>query len=146
MAQLKCSKCGETKSTTKFNKESKSKSGYQAYCVSCKKDIHGEYMKGNKSCLLYRIINPLGDTYIGSTQRLLHLRFLTHRGDYTRHLKYGTEKFPLLYKSFDKWGIDTHTFELVADLGNISSQELRELESRMIIALKNNGKSLNVNN
>lgn len=143
---IKCSKCGETKSTTQFNKEAKSKTGYQSYCVSCKKDIHSEYMKSNKSSLIYRIVNPLGDTYIGSTQRLLHLRFTTHRADYNRHLKYGTEKFPILYKSFDKWGIDAHTFELVADLGNISSEDLRNIESKMIIALKKNGKSLNVNN
>ena len=88
----------------------------------------------------------MGDTYIGSTQRLLHLRFTTHRGDYNRHLKYDTEKFPLLYKSFDKWGIDAHIFELIADMGNISSEELRNIESKMIIALKTNGKSLNVNN
>lgn len=143
---LKCSKCGEIKSTSEFNKEVKSKTGYQSYCVSCKKEIHGEYMKSNKSSLIYRIVNPVGDTYIGCTQRLLHLRFTTHRGDYNRHLKYGTGKFPLLYKSFDKWGIDAHIFELVADLGIISKEELLNIEKKMIIALKKNGKSLNVNN
>lgn len=143
---LKCSKCGETKSTSEFNKEAKSKTGYQAYCISCKKEIHSEYSKSNKSSLIYRIVNPVGDTYIGCTQRLLHLRFGTHRGDYNRHLKYGTGKFPLLYNSFDKWGIDAHIFELVADLGNISKEELLSIEKKMIIALKKNGKSLNVNN
>jgi hypothetical protein len=142
----RCSKCGEEKPTNQFNKESKSPDGYQAYCTCCKKEIHGEYMKSNKSSLIYRIVNPIGDTYIGSTQRLLHLRFTTHRADYNLHLNNKITKFPMLYKSFDKWGIDAHTFELVADLGNISSEQLRVIESKMIIALKKNGKSLNVNN
>jgi hypothetical protein len=145
MAQTKrCSKCGKTKSTNEFNKSSKS--GLQNYCKVCKKEVHGEYMKGNKSSLLYRIVNPLGDTYVGSTQRLLHLRFTTHRADYNLHLNHGLTKFPNLYKSFDKWGIDAHKFELIADMGNISGEELRNIESKMIIALKKNGKSLNVNN
>ena len=144
--QKKCSKCKELKSVTQFSKETKSKDGLQTYCTECKKNVHGEYMKGNKLSIIYRIINPVGETYIGSTQRLLHLRFTTHRADYNRHIKYNTSKFPKLYASFELWGIDAHIFEEVMNCGNISKKELRELESRMIIALKKNNKSLNVNN
>jgi hypothetical protein len=146
MKEKKCSKCNELKPITQFSKETKSKSGLQSYCTSCKKEVNGEYMKSNKSSIIYRIVNPVGETYIGCTQRLLHLRFTTHRADYNLHLKYNTKKFPKLHASFDKWGIDAHTFELVADLGNITSAQLRDIESKMIIALKNNNKSLNVNN
>jgi hypothetical protein len=44
------------------------------------------------------------------------------------------------------WGVDAHKFEIVKDCGSISKEDLREVESKMIIALKSNGKSLNINN
>ena len=99
-----------------------------------------------KNGLIYRIVNPLGETYIGSTKRNLDTRFQTHRGAYTFQKLRGFSEFPKLHKSFTTWGVDAHIFELVKDCGDISKEELRLIESNMIVALKKNGKSLNVNN
>lgn len=152
--QKKCSKCNELKPTHEFSKYTKSKDGLQPYCKICNKKINDsknpvyytEHLKANKNGLIYRIVNPLGETYIGSTKRNLNTRFQMHRGAYTFQKPRGYSYVPMLHKSFTKWGVDAHIFELVKDCGDISKQELRLIESNMIIALKKNGKSLNVNN
>jgi hypothetical protein len=152
--QKKCSKCDELKPTTQFSKFTNSKDGLQGYCKSCNKKINDsknplyytEYLKADKNGSIYRIVNPLGETYIGSTKRNLDIRFQTHRGAYTFQKAKGFSEFPKLHTSFDKWGVDAHIFELVKDCGDISKEELRVIESNIIIALKKNGKSLNVNN
>jgi len=144
--QKKCSKCSELKSITQFSKSKNTKSGLQGYCTDCKKVVHNEYMKSNKNGIIYRIVNPLGETYIGSTKRKPNVRFVSHRSRFTYDKLIGYLSYPKLYSSFDLWGVDAHLFEVVKECGNISKQELREIESKMIIALKLNGKSLNVNN
>jgi hypothetical protein len=88
----------------------------------------------------------LGEIYIGKTKKKIAYRFTSHRADYKWQSEHGYSTFPKLHKSFDKWGIDAHIFELVKDCGNISKEDLREIETKMIIALKLNGKCLNVNN
>jgi hypothetical protein len=152
--QKKCSKCDELKPTQEFSKYTKSKDGLQGYCKSCNKKINDsknpayytEYLKADKNGSIYRIVNPLGETYIGSTKRNLDTRFQMHRGAYKFYKVKGHSMTPKLHSSFDKWGIDAHIFELVKDWGMISKSKLREIESNMIVALKKNGKSLNLNN
>ena len=150
----KCTKCTEVKSIDEFHNHSKTKDKKQIYCKTCMlkasknqkldnptqwKEYNTEYHKSNKNALIYRIVNPLGETYTGSTMKRLNVRFASHRATY----KHSNGLYPLLHKSFDTWGIDAHIFELVVDLGNISRNELRYIESRMIKNFMNNDKSLN---
>lgn len=146
MKEKKCSKCGEIKPVSHFSKSVKSKTGLQGYCTECKKITHGEYMKSNKDGVIYTITNPLDEVYIGCTKKLPHLRWNEHKAVYKYQSEKGYSTFPQLHKSFRLWGVDAHIFEVKKECGNISKTELRDIESKMIIALKSNGKSLNVNN
>jgi hypothetical protein len=142
----RCSKCNEVKSTSQFSKSVSSKTGLQGYCTQCKKITHSEYMKSNKNGIIYRIVNPLDEVYIGCTKKKAHLRWNDHKSIYRFQSQRGYSTLPQLHKSFTMWGVDAHKFEIVKDCGSISKEDLREVESKMIIALKSNGKSLNINN
>jgi hypothetical protein len=151
----KCSKCSETKLTSEFNKSSISRLGVQNYCRECCKinnarkeviekryEYNRDYMKGDKNGIIYTITNPLGECYVGSTQRLPNLRWNSHKTSYKN--LHGS--FPELHQSFDTWGIDSHEFKVIDIYENINKIELRDIETNMIKAYKLNGKSLNVNN
>ena len=147
MAQVKkCSSCSELKSTTQFSKYKRAKDGYQPHCKECQHERTQVLLKANKNGIIYRIINPLGETYIGKTEKKVHYRFAQHKSSFASFERNGFTSFPKLHKSFKLWGIDAHIFEQVRDCGNISKEDLREIETKMIIALKKNGKSLNINN
>lgn len=99
-----------------------------------------EYQKANKDGLIYTITNPIGHVYIGCTKMLPNLRWNGHK----RKFKNKPGSLPLLHKSFEKWGVDTHLFSVIENHGNISKKELFKIETNMIINLKSNGKSLNI--
>jgi hypothetical protein len=146
----KCSSCNEQKPTTQFSKQTKSKDGLQAYCKKCTcertRHLTDKLVKADKDGVIYTITNPLGEMYIGSTKRLAEYRFKQHKATYKFEHPKGYSSVPGLHKSFTLWGVDAHEFKVIDNLGNISKEELREIESRMIIALKNNGKCLNLRN
>lgn len=154
MTNKKCSSCKELKPTTQFSKYKSSKDGLQPYCKECNKKVNDtknptyyeEYQKADKNAIIYTITNPLGEVYIGSSKRRPIVRFQMHKSTYKFEHPKGYSSFPGLHKSFTMWGVDAHMFEVIKDLGKISKSDLREIESRMIIALKKNGKSLNINN
>jgi hypothetical protein len=146
----KCSNCKELKLTTLFSKQTKSKDGLQSHCKKCTsiltRPLTDKLVKADKNAVIYTITNPIGEMYIGSTKRLTEYRFKQHRATYKFEHPKGYSSFPSLHKSFTLWGVDAHIFEVIKDCGNINKSDLREIESRMIIALKKNGKSLNINN
>ena len=150
MAKKTCSSCKELKPTTKFSKYSKSKDGLQPHCKECQstrtRPITNKLTKADKDGVIYTITNPIGEVYCGQTNRKPEYRFANHKSTYPYQKANGYSTFPKLHKSFDMWGIDAHIFEVIKDCGNISKEDLRDIETRMIIALKKNGKSLNVNN
>jgi hypothetical protein len=150
MANKLCGSCNHSKSTTQFSKYKRSKDGLQPHCKSCQKErttpLTKELLKANKNGIIYRIVNPLGETYIGCTKSKPEYRLRNHRGVYLYQKLKGYSTFPSLHNSFDIWGVEAHTFEVVKDMGGINKKDLREIESRMIVALKLNGKCLNVNN
>jgi hypothetical protein len=145
MTNKKCSSCNELKSTTKFSKYKLSKDGLQPHCKQCQSVRTKAVNKADKEGIIYTITNPISEVYTGITNRDSHLRFLEHRRTYKFTKSTGHSNFPKLHKSFDKWGIDAHIFKVISNHGNISKKQLRQIESNMIIALKQNGKSLNVN-
>jgi len=147
MAQVKkCSSCNELKSTTQFSKSKSCKDGLQYHCKDCQSVRTFKLTKSDKDGVIYTITNPLGEVYIGKTKKKPEYRFSEHRASYHYQKSYGYSTFPKLHKSFTLWGIDAHIFEVIKECGNISKQDLRDIENRMIIALKKNGKSLNINN
>ena len=146
MAQTKkCSSCNELKSTTQFSKYKKGKDGLQPHCKVCQSVRTAALVKADKDGIIYTITNPLGEVYTGRTNRPPQYRFNQHRRTYKFEKSNGYSSFPKLHKSFDTWGIDAHIFQVVSNHGNISRSDLGEIESKMIIALKKNNKSLNVN-
>jgi hypothetical protein len=142
----KCSSCNELKSTTQFSKRKLAKDGLQHHCKECQSVRTFKLTKSDKDGIIYTITNPLGEVYIGKTKKKPEYRFSEHRASYYYQKLNGYSTFPKLHKSFTMWGIDAHIFEVIKDCGNISKEDLREIETRMIIALKKNGKSLNINN
>lgn len=61
---------------------------------------------GIRDWVIYRIINPSGRVYIGKTLNFAaRLRCYRHDGT--------TIKQPLVYRSFKKYGMDTHKFDII---------------------------------
>lgn len=168
-----CNKCGQTKSTSDFSKCSSNKDGLQYQCKSCnvktnhkfRTEInpshHAEwqrnhftrlcelvrkYRKADKNSLIYSIRNPEGETYIGMTQMYMQVRKFEHISHYNK-AKRGYYKYnlPLLHSSFDKYGVDNHQFEVIADFGEMDREQLRFIETSFIKAFQEIGKSLNIN-
>lgn len=152
----KCSSCNELKPTTQFSKHSKHADGLQYHCKQCNKavndcrnnetDYHHNYMRSDKDGIIYTIINPIGETYTGSTQTLPNVRWNKHVSAYKSLVNSNEPSTQLLHKSFDMWGILAHEFKVVDNYGQIQTHSLREIESNMIKAYKLNGKSLNIKN
>jgi hypothetical protein len=145
MAKTKtCSLCAELKPTTNFYKCKKSKDGLQYRCKDCSDVNSKRVLKGDKSAIVYRIDNPIGETYIGKTKRSPQSRWCDHKSTYKYQKLHGIKsRFPLLHNSFDIFGVENHTFEVMIDMGDVSKQELRNEEAKMIQAFKKTGKSLN---
>lgn len=146
MAKKRCSSCNELKSTTKFYKAKKSKDGLQYRCKDCSDKTSKKLLKGDKAAIIYKIVNPLGETYTGKTTRLPQSRWTDHKSRYKYQKQNGKSTFPLLHNSFDIFGVDAHTFEVVLNLGNVSKEELRNAEKVMIQTIKKHRKSLNTYN
>jgi hypothetical protein len=145
MAKTKtCSSCKEQKLTTQFSKYKSAKDGLQPHCKQCQSKRTRILTDADKDGVIYTITNPLGEVYIGQTNKKPEYRFSNHKSNYKYQKANGYSTFPKLHKSFTLWGIDAHIFEVIKECGNISKEELREIESNMIKGYKSNGKSLNV--
>jgi len=173
MAQLKhCNKCGNTKPTTEFSKKTASPDRLQTYCKSCnskdnflfRKEINpthhtiwqkqnrarvnelvSEYKRAKEYGTIYYIQNPNGDYYIGMTKTLLKVRITEHRIKYRRYKNGKVKAFcPLLFQSFDTYGLDNHQFGTLLEFDNISKSDLRSYEREIIQTFKGLNKSLNI--
>jgi uncharacterized metal-binding protein len=144
MAKMKkCSCCKEQKPTNQFYKCNKCKDKLQYVCKDCSNERVTKLLKADKSAIIYRIVNPLGEVYIGKTKKSPIARWTDHKSRYKFQKTEGKSTFPLLHKSFDKYGIDNHIFEVVVDLGNISKEDLKLAEKTHIGLIKKKGNSLN---
>ena len=162
-----CTKCMVVKPYEQFSKNRAAKDGLQWHCKECnnkdnqrfRDEIDPEYMtrwfnKHRKQWneynshyagsgdmnKIYTITSPDGMIYVGFTRRKkIVFRFLEHRKFY-RTNKY---KLPLLWSSFDKFGIENHTFELRHEFKGTKKEGL-QMESKLIAFYKSLNKSLNV--
>jgi group I intron endonuclease len=62
-------------------------------------------MKREKICGIYKITNPIGESYIGSSRNIRN-RFLNHK-NYSNNV--------LLKNSIIKYGVELHTFEVIKE-------------------------------
>lgn len=164
----RCSKCGIIKEYQQFSKCSRNKDFLQYHCKECnnkenkrfREEIDPNYMnrwfKSNKNHwneyvnnyskvtdtnTIYSITAPNGNVYIGYTQRKKRFRLSEHKKFY----KSKACIIPLLYESFDRYGIDNHQFEILKQFEG-SKEEGMELESKLIQFYKSINKSLNIKN
>ena len=142
----KCSSCSELKSTTQFSKYKKGKDGLQPHCKQCQSSRTSKLTNAGTTGSIYKITNQEGESYIGKTFRKVNYRFGMHISQHKHMHKYKSPScIPLLFASFRKYGVDSHTFELVAEYRNISKEALRQHERNLIKIYKQNKKSLNTN-
>ena len=163
-----CSKCGIIKEYQQFSKCSRNKDGLQYHCKECnnkenkrfREEIDPEYMnrwygsnrkhwneylnnysKVTDTNTIYSITAPNGDVYIGFTQRKKRFRLSEHNKFY----KSKAHNIPLLFESFDRWGVQNHKKEILKQWKG-TKEEGMELESRLIQFYKSINKSLNIKN
>ena len=122
--QKKCSKCDELKPTTQFSKVSKTKDSYRSWCMAC----NNAYQYANSEAKLYEIINPIGERYLGVTKATLNKRFSRYKWS----IENGKTGPRLLTNSLVQYGLDKHTISLVKNLGNISRDEMFDIEKNYI--------------
>lgn len=161
-----CTKCNEIKDYTQFSKLRKAKDGYQYHCKECNnkdnqkfrdtidpgymnrwfashKQQWNEYIRDYSNVgdtnTIYSITAPDGLVYIGHTRRKSRFRIAEHKKFYASKAHY----LPLLYKSFDRWGINNHTIEILKEWVGTKEEGL-EKESELIKFYKSLNKSLNI--
>ena len=172
MANMKqCKKCGKVKETTQFSKKTRSKDGLQDRCKQCNKvdnkyfrtEINPEHhanwqsqnrarvcyhvskwRRGDKAGIVYALINPEKQVYVGQTKTYLSVRMMEHKVKYRRYLENKlTNIHPLLYESFQKYGIENHKVKVLFLDENISKKELKQIEKEYIKKYMQKGNSLN---
>ena len=168
-----CKECGKVKATTQFSKCSSTKSGLQPKCKQCNSkdnqkfrteinpthhqkwqinnwdkllDYLRKYRKADKTGIIYAIINPNGETYIGMSEMYLKARITEHKSHYRKYKQGKRKSLPLLHNSFDIHGINNHKFKTILELEGIDRKQLEYIESSFIQAVKQTGKSLNIKN
>jgi hypothetical protein len=162
----RCTKCMEIKPYEQFSKLNRAKDGYQYHCKTCnnkdnqkfRDEIDPEYMSrwfskhrkhwneyisdyaaAGDTNTIYSITAPDGMVYIGHTRRKKRFRLAEHKKFYKSRAQY----IPLLYNSFDKWGIDNHKIEILKEWEG-TKEEGMEIESRLIQFYKSINKTLNI--
>ena len=169
-----CLKCNKVKDYSQFSKKTKSKDGYQDRCKACNKidnkyfrteldpehhakwqeqnrkkviEYVSKWRKSDKAGVIYALIAPDGAVYVGQTKTYLSVRIMEHKVKYKRY-KTGkqTSIQPLLFQSFEKWGIENHKLKVLFLDQNISRKELKAIETQWIKKYKAKNKSLNIIN
>ena len=146
-ASLTCNKCLVDKPTSEFQKCRGRVSGYQGSCKVCQNKMTAEYRQRTNQAYwrhkqgtpytIYTITNPEGETYVGYTGTKPNVRWAKHRAQY----KHGKTTLVKLYGSFDKHGVDNHTFEVIEQVATRIDAMARE--TILILQYRALGKDLN---
>ena len=164
-----CTKCGSVKETTQFSKRTNSKDGLQSHCKECNvkenslfrnelnpnyrtvwysnnrkqwNEYLSDYSKVGDINTIYAITAPNSKVYIGHTQRKKRFRLSEHKKFYKASHK---NKLPLLWESFEKYGITNHNFEVLTQFKGTKEEGLK-MEGKLIQFYKSINKSLNIKN
>lgn len=148
-----CPDCQQVKTVTDFQKCKARANGLQLYCRRCqnirtlnyRQETEGAYWKHreNDPYYVYQITNPVGEAYVGYTATTPNLRWNRHRAQYKWRKAEDANNTPiwLLHKSFNEYGIDTHTFQVLDQTPTKTQAKQRETE--LILRYKQINKSLN---
>ena len=128
MDTKQCTKCGEIKSLTEFNKDKSRLSGYTYYCKTCFRvrvdSFHNSWGSG-----VYRIINKItNESYIGQSTQLRRRK--------CEHFTLGRQlqtTSPLLEANIRQYG--KRNFDFII-LNKCPVDELEQLEKQYIQELK----------
>jgi group I intron endonuclease len=102
MCELKkCTTCGEEKEYKYFWKRVSAKDGYRNQCIKCL----NLKIDRRKICGIYKITSPSGKIYIGQSKSI--------RDRWSSYRTRGCEAQPILQKSFNKYTVQNHTFEII---------------------------------
>lgn len=148
-AQLFCTVCKVDKPTSDFQKCKGRATGYQNACRECqnlrtkkyREATNHAYWRHKKDTpyIIYTITNPEGEVYTGYTGTKPNVRWAKHKAQY----KHGKCKLVKLYESFEKYGVDNHTFEVIENVATRIDAMSRE--TILILKLRAQGKDLNTN-
>ena len=146
-SHLTCNKCLKGKPVSDFQKCKGNPTGYQNSCRECQNNYtrlyrlktHNAYWrhKENTPYTLYTITNPEGQVYVGYTGTKPNVRWAKHRAQY----KHNKCRLVKLYASFDKHGVDNHTFEVIEEA--TTREDAMSRETIIILQYKALDKSLN---
>lgn len=145
--QKYCPDCDTTKPAEEFQKSRATNDGLQRYCRQCQ-NIRTKNYRDRTSCSwwkrkegmfysVYTITNPVGEVYVGFTGGSTKLRWQRHIAQY----KHKKANIPLLYASFDSFGLDLHKYEVVSE--HETQIAARQAESKLIVEYITSKKSLN---
>jgi predicted GIY-YIG superfamily endonuclease len=145
---LTCNKCLQTKPVDSFHVCRGRTTGRQGNCKICTNKITQAYRdstnnaywrhQADKPYYVYTITSPDNRVYCGHTGSRPNVRWGKHKADY----KHKKVTLVLLYESFDKFGIQNHTFQVVDQAPTKEKAQLRE--SELILRYKETNNSLNV--
>lgn len=146
-ASLTCNKCLQEKPVSEFQKCRGRVSGYQGSCKVCQNKMTAEYRKRTNMAFwkhksgtpysLYTITNPEGEVYVGYTGTKPSIRWGRHKAQYA-HKK---AKLLKLHASFDKYGVDAHTFQVVEEAA--TREQAMARETILILKYRTRNKDLN---
>lgn len=105
-----CPKCDKNVLFSDFNKDVSTKSGLESCCKNCKIAYRESTIK---VCGVYKITNPIGQVYIGSSRDIKN-RWSSYKKCMQLKIK----------NSFDNYGLENHTFEIIENC------EIDELKCR----------------
>lgn len=94
-----CIKCNIEKFYDEFNKDKTTKSGYKSKCREC--------IINAKICGIYKITSPSGKIYVGQSKDI--------KNRWSSYKTRGAKKQVVLERSFEKYGIEKHNFEILEE-------------------------------
>jgi len=149
-----CSKCKKEMPFSEFHKDSRTKSGYRAYCKTCRIPVdrkyyhrtkerwsaHGKTYRTNQPAGVYKIVNKIdGKMYIGQST-VIKERINSHKTR-LRNKRHSSSQLQNVYDKHDS--LDVFEFTIIEQHASDTTTEfLLERERYFINKYKEEGKEL----